>query len=66
MALIWLPAPVSCTIFQSHAVAEQLVFQPLPWLSQTNSPPATQWLRLWMSALNGAMKRGLGSHGFDW
>ena len=65
MALIWLPSPVSCTIFQSHAVLEQLVFQPLPLLSQANSPPATQWLMLWMSALNGATKRGFGSHGFE-
>src|SRR5207248_9814773 len=28
--------------------------------------PATQWLMLWMSALNGATNRGFGSHGFDW
>src|SRR5215471_12660228 len=66
MALIWLPVPVSCTCFQSHAVAEQLVFHPLPWLSQTNSPPATQWLMLWMSALNGAMNRVPGSQCLYW
>src|SRR5260370_292067 len=65
MALIWLPAPVSCTGTQSQAVAEQDVLQPLDWLSHTNSPPATQWLTLVMSALYGAMKRGFGSHGLE-
>src|SRR5215472_2215374 len=64
MALIVLLVPVSCTGTQSQAVAEQLVFHPLPWLSQMNSPPVTQWLMLVTSAPNGAMKRGSGSQGF--
>src|SRR6476660_8402127 len=63
IAVIEWPGPVSCTIFQSQAEAEQEVFQPLPPLSQTNSPPATQWSRFFTSARNGAMNRGLGSHG---
>src|SRR5947207_15757753 len=63
IAVIEWPAPVSWTIFQSHAVALQVVFQPLPWLSQTNSPPAIQWAGLAASGSNGAMKRAFGSHG---
>src|SRR5881392_1585127 len=63
IAVIEWPAPVSWTIFQSHAVALQVVFQPLPWLSQTNSPPATQWAGFAASGSNGAMKRAFGSHG---
>src|SRR5437870_2476712 len=57
------PAPVSYSIFQSQAVASHRVSQPLPWLSHTNSPPATQWSRFWGSDSNGAMNRGFGSHG---
>ena len=56
-------ACVSWTIFQSHAVAEQWVFQPA-WSSQMNSPPATQCVGLFTSALIGAMNCADGSHGF--
>ena len=48
---------------QSQVVVLQVVFHPLPWLSQTIWPPATQWLMFVLSATNGAMKRGFGSHG---
>src|SRR5438094_5511617 len=64
---IWVvecPAPVSPTIFQSHAVALQVVFQPLFWLSQTYWPPAYQCVGVVASGSNGAMKRAPGSHGF--
>ncbi len=61
--MIELPAPVSYWIFQSQELAPQVVLQPLPRLSQTYRPPATQWLGLAASARKGAMKRGFGSHG---
>src|SRR6266540_7086870 len=57
------PAPVSPTIFQSQAVALHVVSQPLFWLSQTNRPPAYQCVGVVASGSNGAMNRGLGSHG---
>jgi len=56
--------PRSRTIFQSQVVLLQTVSQPLPWLSQTIWPPATQWSMLLGSARNGAMNLGFGSHGF--
>src|SRR4051812_11288077 len=59
----WALAPRSCTGFQSHSRVPQVVDQPRPRLSQTNWPPATQWLTLVGSAENGAMNRGFGSHG---
>src|SRR6266536_1493864 len=62
--VVVLPAPVSWMIVQSHALAEHVVSKPFV-LSQTNSPPATQCVvGAFGSARNGAMKRGLGSHGF--
>jgi hypothetical protein len=57
------PAPVSYTGVQSQASDEHDVSQPAPPLSQTNSPPATQWSMSLMSSSNGAMNCGPGSHG---
>src|SRR5215470_3001570 len=58
------PEPRSRTIFQSQVVLLQTVSQPLPWLSQTIWPPATQWSRFFGSDRYGAMNLGFGSHGF--
>src|SRR5512132_917128 len=61
--VVVLGAPRSWMIFQSHAVAEHVVSKPFV-LSQTNCPPATQCVvGAFASGRNGAVKRGLGSHG---
>src|SRR5690242_6654466 len=51
------------TIRQSHAVAEQLVCQPLPRFDHTYAPPVSHVLRSFVACSIGAMKRGSGSHG---
>jgi hypothetical protein len=48
MALIVLLVPVSCTGTQSQAVAEQLVFQPLPWLSLAGSTASVSLYQAWV------------------
>ena len=53
------PTAVACaaealrtrTECQSQAVVVQIVFQPLPWLSQIFWPPATQWSMFVASAM---------------
>ena len=63
MAVACAPSPRSRTGFQSQVSLLHNVFQPAPWLSQTNWPPLTQWLMFFGSAVYGAMNRGSGSQG---